>query len=65
MLEEKERVGRERMETEEKAKRDVAEQNIRVQQLQETCKIFKSFKEKMYELKLKNRAIEEVSKWNN
>ena len=65
MLEEKERVERERMETEEKAKRDVAEQNIRVQQLQETCKIFKSFKEKMYELKLKNRAIEEVSKWNN
>jgi hypothetical protein len=58
--EEKARVKREQIASEEKAKRDVTEQAMRVVQLQETIAVFKNLSEQMYKMKLEKRANEEV-----
>jgi Zn-dependent M16 (insulinase) family peptidase len=58
--EEKARVEREKIAAEEKAKRDVAEQAVRVVQLQETVALFRELSEKMYKMKLEKQANNEV-----
>jgi hypothetical protein len=58
--EEKARVERKRIEAEEKAKQDVAEQAVRVVQLQKTVALFKHFSKQMYEMKLEKHANKEV-----
>ncbi|PNF19093.1 hypothetical protein B7P43_G10819 [Cryptotermes secundus] len=57
--EEKARVEREKVAAEEKAKRDVAEQAVRVVQLQETVALFRELSEKMYKMKLEKQANNE------
>lgn len=51
---------REKIAAEEKAKRDVAEQAVRVVQLQETVALFRELSEKMYKMKLEKQANNEV-----
>jgi prophage tail gpP-like protein len=58
--EEKARVEKEQIAAKEKAKQDVAEQALRVVQLQETVAVFKQFSKQMYKMKLEKRAFEEV-----
>jgi hypothetical protein len=58
--EEKARVEREKIAAEEKAKRDVAEQAVRVVQLQETITLFRDLSEQMYKMKLEKQANNEV-----
>jgi hypothetical protein len=58
--EEKARVEKEQIAAKEKAKQDVAEQALRVVQLQETITVFKNFSEQMHKMKLEKRANEEV-----
>jgi len=58
--EEKARVERKKIAAEEKAKQDVAEQAVRVVQLQETVALLKHFSEQMYKMKLEKHANKEV-----
>ena len=58
--EEKARVERKKIIAEEKAKQDVAEQAVRVVQLQETVALLKHFSEQMYKMKLEKHANKEV-----
>jgi len=58
--EEKARVERKKIAAEEKAKQDVAEQAVRVVQLQETVTLLKHFSEQMYKVKLERHADKEV-----
>jgi hypothetical protein len=58
--EEKARVEREKIAAEEKAKRDVAEQAVRVVQLQETIALFRDLSEQIYKMKLEKQANNEV-----
>jgi hypothetical protein len=58
--EEKARVEKEKIAAEEKAKRDVAEQAVRVVQLQETITLLKDLSERMYKMKLEKQANNEV-----
>ena len=58
--EEKARVERKKIAAEEKAKQDVAEQAVRVVQLQETVTLLKHSFEQMYKMKLEKHADKEV-----
>jgi hypothetical protein len=58
--EEKARVEKDQIAAKEKAKQDIAEQAVRVVQLQETIAVFRKFSEQMYKMKLEKRANEEV-----
>jgi hypothetical protein len=58
--EERARVEREKTAAEEKAKQDVAEQAVRVVQLQETVILFRELSEQMYKMKLEKQANNEV-----
>ena len=51
---------RKKIAAEEKAKQDVAEQAVRVVQLQETIALFKHFSEQMFKMKLEKHANKEV-----
>lgn len=51
---------REKTAAEEKAKQDVAEQTVRVVQLQETVTLFRELSEQMYKMKLEKQANNEV-----
>jgi hypothetical protein len=53
-------VEREKFAAEEKAKQDVAEQAVRVVQLQETIALFRDLSEHMYKMNLEKQANNEV-----
>lgn len=62
LKEEKERAEKERKLAKEKAKREIAEQEMRVNQLSYSCEHFHRLKEQIDELDEKNRAAEEVGR---
>lgn len=48
----------------EKAKREIAEQEIRGRQLSDSCELFRSLKAQIAEVEEANQAAEEVTKLN-